>query len=748
MPDSDGMFEPLSPEGDNPGGGSTGGMPLSDWVPILPIPLEIEASLVIPWHSLGRPDSVWQYWGRNRQLLFILCRFNLQGGSKAFRPLTFCAHAEGRREWRWQGVPTPRPLYGLDRLDAFPNGPVLVAEGEKAVSAAMALFPDFVAVTSPNGARSAAMADWSPLAGRRVVVWPDHDDEGRQYAATVTRLVLDAGAVSAAIVAVPDHFPEKWDLADPMPNGWTVDELRKLLEGAEPVSASVDVPPNECDDAQSNDDAEIAHLAALPRLDYDRARDAAAARLGVRVSSLDRAVVDARRTGDRAAVSSDAMFPVVLPWPDPVVAMALLDEIRQTVQRFIICTDETATVVALWCAFTWFIDRVQVAPILVITAPEKRCGKSQLLDLVGRLSYRPLVASNISPAAVYRVIEAHGPTLLLDESDSFMRENEELRGVINSGHTRQSAYVVRTVGDEHEPTRFSTWGAKALAGIGHLAETIRDRAVVIELRRKLPNETTERLRHAEAGLFDRLREMLARFAADAGDMIARSRPLLPDELNDRAQDNWEPLLAIADHAGGHWPANARAAALKLSGADHEAKSLSAELLADTRDIFQTRRVDKMTTAELLHALNADHERPWSTYGRGTPMTPRHLAKLLGEYGIASQNQWLGTRSVKKGFSLAQFEDAFARYLSSGSSETSALPLEVAENPNETMVSGLAADSTMPLDSVKCAMTPGMEPSGIADTAASSGKRNRSAMPSTLSTRSSMPVGYGSNGAVR
>ncbi len=195
------------------------------------------------------------------------------------------------------------------------------------------------------------------------------------------------------------------------------------------------------------------------------------------------------------------------------------------------------------------IDNVQVAPLAVITAPEMRCGKSQLLNLIGRLSHRPLVASNISPAAMFRVIEAHSPTLLIDEADTFFKENEELRGIVNSGHTRQAAYIIRTVGDNHEPKQFSTWGAKAISGIGTLAETIRDRAIILEMRRKLPNESIERLRHAEGGVFECLASKLARFAQDAGVSIERALPTLPEALNDRAQDNWEPLLAIADYAG-------------------------------------------------------------------------------------------------------------------------------------------------------------------------------------------------------
>lgn len=408
-------------------------------------------------------------------------------------------------------------------------------------------------------------------------------------------------------------------------------------------------------------DAEaIRKLASVSSLEYEKVREAEAERLGIRVSALDKEVSLARR----AKQEEGGMAPLLRtmePWPEAVEGAVLLNEILATMQRFIVCERETAISASLWCAFTWLVDFVQVAPLAVITAPEKRCGKSQMLNLIGRLSRRPLVASNISPAATFRVIEAHCPTLLIDEADSFFKENEELRGVINSGHTRQSAYVIRTVGDDHEPKQFSTWGAKAISGIGHLAETLMDRAVILELRRKLPSESVERLRHAEPGLFDRLASMLARFAEDAGPAIERARPDLPEALNDRAQDNWEPLLAIADHAGGDWPQLARHAALKLSGAEQESVSLSAELLADIREVFEEKKVARMFVADLLQSLNEDDLKPWATYNRGKPMSPRQLAKRLDEYGISSKQLRIVYES-KKGFEREQFEDAFTRYL--------------------------------------------------------------------------------------
>lgn len=421
-----------------------------------------------------------------------------------------------------------------------------------------------------------------------------------------------------------------------------------------PPLPSVDESPVE------SDEAAIKRLAELPFLEYERVRKDEAKRLGLRPAILDIAVKGERRAGDDDA-GKGPMFPSVDPWPEAVNGAELLDDLRSTIQRFIVCNNETAVTAALWIAFTWFADVVQVAPLGMITAPERRCGKTQLLSLIGSVARRPLVASNISPAATFRVIEAHSPTLLIDEADAFLRDNEEMRGVLNSGHTRQSAYVIRTVGDDHEPKQFSTWGPKAISGIGHLHETLMDRSVIMELRRKLPSESVERLRHAEPGLFQRQARKLARLAEDHSDAIRWARPELPDALNDRAQDNWEPLLAIADLAGGHWPRLARDAALRISGKEQDAKSLTAELLEDVREVFEARKSTRMRSTDLLAALVEDDERPWATYNRGRPMSPHQLSKRLSEYGIRPKTQRMGA-DRGKGYDLADMRDAFDRYL--------------------------------------------------------------------------------------
>ncbi|WP_051937877.1 DUF3631 domain-containing protein [Ferriphaselus sp. R-1] len=367
------------------------------------------------------------------------------------------------------------------------------------------------------------------------------------------------------------------------------------------------------------------------------------------------------------ASSGGELFPPVSPFPDPINLAELLDEVSKLIRRYIVLTPHQADAVSLWIALTWGIDSVQIAALLLINAPEKSCGKSQLLELVGRMSARQLSVSNITLAGLFRVIEKYSPTLLIDEADTFFREKNELTGLINAGHSRSAAYVLRIVGENHEPMRFSVWGAKAIAGIGlerHLPSATMSRGIQINLRRKTLEERVERLRHADAGLFGHIASKLARFAVDFCDAIRTARPPVPDALGDRDQDNWEPLLAIAELAGHGWLERATAAALALSNLNEPSTSFGNELLGDIRDVFQGKRVGRITTAEMIGGLIEDDERPWATYNYGKPITPRQLAKLLSPYGIKSKTVRQGPYSTPKGFELTQFEDAFDRYLTS------------------------------------------------------------------------------------
>lgn len=436
------------------------------------------------------------------------------------------------------------------------------------------------------------------------------------------------------------------------------------------------------------DEHRIDKLAELSKLDYSKIRTKFAKEIGIPVATLDSLVKERR---PERSCQDDTPFTSVELWPEEVNGEKLLDEISVTIRNFVICPEATAHATALWITMTWLMDAVKVSPLAVITAPEKRCGKSQLLTLIGKLACRPLTASNITPAALFRSIDAWKPTLLIDEADASMNENEELRGLLNAGHTRDSAFVVRVVGDNHEPKRFDVWGPKAIAGIGKLSDTLMDRAITLELRRKLAHEHVSRLRHADANLFPTLCSQLLRWTSDNEDKIARLIPELPEWLNDRAQDNWEPLLAIAYTAGGHWPETALKAARNISDNSSESPSTNTELLGDIKEVFENKSVERIHSADLIAALCDDDEKGWSRYNRGKPLSPRQLATRLNDYDIKSKDIRINY-TVKKGYEYGQFEDAFLRYLATSPSPD-ATPLQTPAEADEHVADGMHCSAT-------------------------------------------------------
>jgi hypothetical protein len=349
------------------------------------------------------------------------------------------------------------------------------------------------------------------------------------------------------------------------------------------------------------------------------------------------------------------------PWPEAVDGTALLDELADTYRRFISLPDGGAEALALWIVFTYALDAFDVAPILALCSPFKRCGKTTTEELTAALAKRPLAAANLTVAALYRTVEHFAPTLIVDEADTFLLTNLALRGVINSGHTRATAFVVRATGQE--PTLFSTWGARMIALIGRLPATLEDRAIVLPMRRRAPSEPVDRIRRSVlVRQLDPLRRRTARWVADHLSALQVADPAVPDELDDRQADNWRPLFAIADEAGCAWAERARTAARTLGGAVVEAdQAAPIRLLADLRDLFATTTADKLATAAIIRRLTALEDRPWADYTQGHPITPRHLAKLLDGFRIKAKQIRLGPRTLK-GYARADFTDAFGRYL--------------------------------------------------------------------------------------
>ncbi|MBT2383015.1 DUF3631 domain-containing protein [Streptomyces sp. ISL-11] len=376
----------------------------------------------------------------------------------------------------------------------------------------------------------------------------------------------------------------------------------------------------------------------------------------------------------------------------PIDGAAVLDDVEAFHRRFNVFPTEAAYVaVTLWDAHAHLIDALDGTARLAFLSPEPGSGKSRALEIVETLTPRAATTVNASPNALFRLVEAAEgpPTLLFDEIDTVFGpkagDNEPVRGFLNSGY-RRGAKSLRCVGDGSNQTAgwFSSFCAVAMAGLGSLPDTILTRSIIIRMRKRAPNEKVEPYRrriHEREG--NALRDRLAEWADTVRDDVADAWPVMPEGVSDRPADVWEPLLAVADAAGGHWPTRARAACLELvhTAQDDEAASLGVRLLTDLRDaVF--RGADRMPTATILERLLSLDDAPWGDLD-DKPINSRVLAKLLGQY-VTAANKPIKPRGVRvgsdtpKGYYAEDLADAWKRYCppppgKSATAATSATP---------------------------------------------------------------------------
>jgi hypothetical protein len=252
--------------------------------------------------------------------------------------------------------------------------------------------------------------------------------------------------------------------------------------------------------------------------------------------------------------------------------------------------------------------------------------------------------------------------MLVDEADTFLKDSDELRGIFNSGHNRSQAVVIRTAGDDHEPMAYSTWSPKVIAMIGSLPSTLEDRAIAIPMRRRRSDERVEKFRaDRNYGMGDLARQC-ARWVQDNSDDLREIDPGMPGALHDRASDNWRPLIAIADVAGGEWPENARKAAEALTPTEDES-SIGTLLLTDIRDTYSSRNEPEwISSKDLCEALVGLTDRAWSEVQRGgKPLTPPGLARRLKPFKVSPVQHKTGEKNAR-GYLFADFQEPFSRYL--------------------------------------------------------------------------------------
>jgi hypothetical protein len=340
---------------------------------------------------------------------------------------------------------------------------------------------------------------------------------------------------------------------------------------------------------------------------------------------------------------------------------------RRSSRAFVALPSPAASsALALWVVHTWAFAGAHATPYLVVVSPERRTGKTRLLEVLELIVRRPWRAASASEAALFRRIALDAPALMLDEIDAIFgsasERTEPLRAVLNAGN-RPGASVARCVGQaEKRVEDFSVYCPKVLAGIdsGRLPDTITDRAVVIHMKRRHAGESVERLRShkAEADAAP-LRDDLAAWAAHHSPRLAEAEPELPDPLNDRAADSWEPLFAIADEAGGEWPDLTRAAAVELTNADDDEATRGAQVLRAMRNAMNGH--DVIATAELLEAINADDELPFGGWRDGRGLDARGLARLVRPYGVRPRSIRVED-ATPKGYRRDDLREVWERYL--------------------------------------------------------------------------------------
>lgn len=425
------------------------------------------------------------------------------------------------------------------------------------------------------------------------------------------------------------------------------------------------------EESHETDIETIARLAQLSAEEYERLRQVEAKRMGWRLATLDRRVDVARGGGnDRASKQGHALtLPAPEPWPAPVDGEELLDRLAAFHARHVFLPAGGADTMGVWSVHTHCFALFRHSPRLAFTSPAPRCGKTTALNSTALVCCKPLPTANVTAAAVFRAIEAARPTVLIDEADTFLTHNEDLRGILNAGHKR-GGQVVRCVGDDAEPRAFGVFAPAAIAAIGRLPGTVEDRSIVLRMKRATRAERRDPLdAAAEAGGAE-LARRCARWVADNSDRLCDANPALPANMFNRTADNWRPLFAIAVAAGGSWPERLGKAASVLARDDTDAEGCGVQLLADIKAIFDKREVDKLSSADLCDTLAADATGPWTDCNRGKPIGQAQLARLLKLFEIIPGTVRIGAETPK-GYKRAAFADAWSRYLPASEDTSSA-----------------------------------------------------------------------------
>jgi len=433
-------------------------------------------------------------------------------------------------------------------------------------------------------------------------------------------------------------------------------------------------------------------ICKLPKLEYARRSKSLAKTLGVSKTELDKLRKERLaelHSADNLDSCDNELISGIEPYPKPVNGETLAASIQSELKKYCVMQEHAFVVIVLWIIAHYCIEQTRIFPKLLIKSPQKRCGKTTLLEVLDSLCNRTMVAANVSAAVIYRVIEHHHCTLLLDEADTWIHGNDEIRGIINSGNTRSTAFVWRVEGEDHEPRQFSTYAPMVLAMIADKPppDTITDRSVQVELRRKTAGESVERMPLDLKRDNLKTRQKLKRWADDNGTELIGKSPKMPPIENDRALDNFTPLASVAELIGGEWPNKLNQAIVALDESSTEEETdIKVELLRDIGEIIGERvavnqNQKSMFSSDLVSRLNNMEDQPWPECHNGRPLTQGKLASLLKPFAIRPKQIRISEKG-KNGYEFDDFKDAIERYVPSSAEEH-----ETAETTKQT-----AADS--------------------------------------------------------
>jgi putative DNA primase/helicase len=417
---------------------------------------------------------------------------------------------------------------------------------------------------------------------------------------------------------------------------------------------------------QDTDEQAFRRLAQMSRAEYERVRRSEAKRLGMRVKSLDIEVAKRRAEMIEEAATRNVELPTLEPWPEPVNGAEVLDEVSRRFAMYSVLPPGAADTLALWTQHTHRFEAFTQTPRLNLCSPESGCGKTTTLDVLASMTPRPVRTENLNAATLFRIVDRFSPVLLLDEVDSYLNQAEDLRGLLNAGHKR-GACAIRCEGEGNAVRSFNAFAPAVLAGIGRLPGTLHDRSIVIRMVKALPGEMTARFDSRHTEIETELGRKMARWANDNFEALKACDPCLPPSAHNRLADNWRPLFAIAEVAGGGWKERVLACFNHLTAkACLSEKGTGVMLLRDIEQIFSTAGVEMVRTKDLVRYLCSLPENPWLEANRGgRPITDNWLAARLRGFGICSRGLRLGEQ-VFRGYDKADFAEAFARYLRSES----------------------------------------------------------------------------------